>query len=320
MLRLRLLFFVFCLSFLTTEAQIKMNSSGNVSIGSFSPNFSYHLYTGTIYTGHTVYFGGYQNGITFDFYGYGERRIVPTSDNKGQVGSSSHAFNKMYSYDFMTVSDQRHKENIRDLSNALNKVKAMKGVKYDLREDRFDEMPTEVSADLRDKVKRDRKNHVGFLAQDLMKVLPEAVVYDDTTDVYAINYTKVIPVLVEAIKEQQLQIERLEQRLKDSKNTQGKSVQGEASDRSEEDSPQLFPNIPNPFDHKTVINYYLPSRTSSAKLIFYDLNGRLLKDVILDNRGQGAYTLEAGDMEAGIYFYSVIADGESLGIHKMVIN
>jgi hypothetical protein len=36
------------------------------------------------------------------------------------------------------------------------------------------------------------------------KVLPEVVHYDDSTDVYAISYSKIIPVLVEAMKEQQV--------------------------------------------------------------------------------------------------------------------
>ncbi len=54
--------------------------------------------------------------------------------------------------------------------------------------------------------------HIGFIAQDVEGVVPEAVtVGPDGT--YSIRYQEIIPILVEAIKEQQLVIARFEDRL-----------------------------------------------------------------------------------------------------------
>lgn len=56
-------------------------------------------------------------------------------------------------------------------------------------------------------------NHsIGVIAQDVEKVLP-ALVNEKRNGVKAVNYSGLIPVLQEAIKEQQSQIELLEQRI-----------------------------------------------------------------------------------------------------------
>jgi len=57
------------------------------------------------------------------------------------------------------------------------------------------------------------KNDFGFIAQEVKEVLPEIVSLDPTSELYTINYVKLIPVLVEAIKEQQAEIELLKQQI-----------------------------------------------------------------------------------------------------------
>ncbi|MEL6987982.1 MAG: hypothetical protein AAGK97_09135, partial [Bacteroidota bacterium] len=46
----------------------------------------------------------------------------------------------------------------------------------------------------------------GFIAQDVEKIVPEAVSYDEENDVYSMNYSAIIPLLVEGMKEQQKMI------------------------------------------------------------------------------------------------------------------
>jgi hypothetical protein len=77
------------------------------------------------------------------------------------------------------LSDARRKKDIIPLtgSEALNTVCQLQGVHYTL----------------------DGKPSVGFLAQEVEKVLPQAVLVTNGT--YAIDYSKIIPLLVEAVKE-----------------------------------------------------------------------------------------------------------------------
>jgi hypothetical protein len=101
---------------------------------------------------------------------------------------------------YVNASDARYKTNITGLTHALDKVMAMRGVQYDWRRSAFPQ------------VNFDDGKQVGFIAQELKNVLPEAVT-QDPQGYYGIAYSKVIPVLVEAIKDQQKEKDSLTQRL-----------------------------------------------------------------------------------------------------------
>lgn len=88
---------------------------------------------------------------------------------------------------WMHSSDSRLKTNIRPLENALAKIVQLQGVSYN-----WNAHPT---AD----------NQVGFLAQDVEKVFPEVVVKDKAGN-YSMAQQNLITPMVEAIKEQQKQL------------------------------------------------------------------------------------------------------------------
>ena len=54
---------------------------------------------------------------------------------------------------------------------------------------------------------------VGYIAQEVMEVVPELVVYSEELDIYNMNYGPMVAMLTEAIKEQQSQIEELKQQV-----------------------------------------------------------------------------------------------------------
>jgi len=90
---------------------------------------------------------------------------------------------------FNSLSDRNKKSNIELITNALSKVLTLNGVTFNLIDS------NELSA--------------GLIAQDVEKVLPNAVKYNN--NVRSLNYSGVIGLLVESTKEQQLQIEELKQ-------------------------------------------------------------------------------------------------------------
>ena len=97
-------------------------------------------------------------------------------------------------------SDISLKDNIRPIESAIFKVKQIRGVTFDW---------NEKSSEL-----QQQKGHdVGLIAQEVEKVLPEVVQIRED-GIRAISYEKVVPLLVEAIKEQQTTIESLESRIK----------------------------------------------------------------------------------------------------------
>ena len=97
----------------------------------------------------------------------------------------------IFDYTFVQGSDSRYKDNITPITNSLDKVKSLRGVEFD-----WNSGVNEGTHD------------VGLIAQEVEAVLPEAVTTQE--DGYKnLAYTKVIPLLVEAMKEQQAMIDAL---------------------------------------------------------------------------------------------------------------
>ncbi len=103
-------------------------------------------------------------------------------------------------------SDARFKTNITPIENALQKVVQLRGVNFNWNKETF---PDRMFSD---------QKAIGFIAQEVEKVLPEVVQTETTPDAYkSVQYDKVVALLVEAIKEQQKQIQVLQKEIKKNK-------------------------------------------------------------------------------------------------------
>jgi len=93
-------------------------------------------------------------------------------------------------------SDERLKENIQPIVDALSKVESISGNTYDWKEG-FETIHSHTGHD------------IGVIAQEIEKVLPE-VVTDRETGYKAVQYEKIVPLLIEAIKELSAKVKELE--------------------------------------------------------------------------------------------------------------
>jgi len=80
----------------------------------------------------------------------------------------------------------------------------------------------------------------------------------------------------------------------------------------------LNQNDPNPFGEHTTITYVIPDDVKEAKIIFFDNLGRILKTVVVSERGAGQLNVFAGNLSSGIYSYSLLADGKLVATKKML--
>jgi len=96
----------------------------------------------------------------------------------------------MTAQNFFSVSDQRYKKNISTISDAGNLLKQIRGV-------RFDWM-------------KDGSPDIGVIAQEVFKVIPEAIVSSIGSGMLTVAYNKIIPLLIETIKDLELRLEVLE--------------------------------------------------------------------------------------------------------------
>lgn len=232
-------------------------------------------------------------------------------------------------------SDRSLKQDIESISNALDIVKNLNGVTYTYRVDERPELnlPSGLT--------------YGFITQEVAEVMPEAVrdamdLFGGVADYDVMQYTQIIPVLTEAIKEQQVVIEdqqdrlaeqaeineayeqmirRLEARITALENkensTQTSTTELELEDLSIE-GVSLRQNRPNPFTNETVIEYSIPTEMNSAFLVVYDINGKQLSSFSLEP-GSGQVTLKAAALSSGVYFYTIENDGQAVARQKMIV-
>lgn len=97
--------------------------------------------------------------------------------------------------DIVAYSDRRKKENIHTVDAALDKVLNLRGVFYNKKDD------------------SNKKRLIGVIAQETEQVLPEVVTYAADIDEYGVTYGNMAGLFIEAIKEQQKQIEDLKKQI-----------------------------------------------------------------------------------------------------------
>lgn len=127
--------------------------------------------------------------ITIDNAGnVGIGTTLPLLQKFTVVGNGTFSGTVNASCGLLICSDIRYKKDIQPLQNALSKVMQLKGVSYYFRKDEFKE-----------KHFTDDKQ-VGLIAQEVEKIYPE-LVQTDAEGYKSIDYSKLTPILVEAIKE-----------------------------------------------------------------------------------------------------------------------
>lgn len=108
---------------------------------------------------------------------------------------------------WVTYSDGRLKTERKTLSYGLNTVMQLKPLHY-LQANSINDKEGNIQ------LLEEKSAEIGFVAQELNELVPEAVYVpeDDKKDLWAVDYTKLVPVLTKAIQEQQSSIERLEKK------------------------------------------------------------------------------------------------------------
>ena len=174
-----------------TIAGVSFNGSANISLNNnaITNGAGYTTNTGDI-TGVTAGTGMSGGGNS------GAVTLNCTIDTPGEVGlgnlsSSGNALAGAFTAtgDITAFSDERLKANIETIPDALEKVKALRGVTFD----------------------KDGKRGLGVIAQEVEKILPEVVM--DGEEYKSVAYGNIVGVLIEAVKEQQKQISELKEKI-----------------------------------------------------------------------------------------------------------
>jgi hypothetical protein len=203
------------------------------------------------------------------------------------------------SFGYGRTSDSRVKENVRTIISPCEILKKLRGTTYTFTKEAQNEgMPS--------------GNQIGVIAQELEKVLPEAV-WNLNTGRKAVDYDMIIPVLIEVAKEQQKRIEELEKIVLNENANFDKIV--EISQKNT--SAILYQNVPNPFSSNTEIPYFTETGELISILIF-DASGKPIKEYNNLPKGNQKLIINFGDLASGLYNYTLVVDGRLIATKQMI--
>jgi hypothetical protein len=213
---------------IANERRLLIDSEGDVGIGTISPERKLHIVGANpriLIEAETVnpevnlkhsgdagtdVWAIYKEGITEDlrFYQGGNKLAIEGSTGNVRIGTDTPQTYKLYVQGTAYAtggwqpSDRRYKQDLKGIGDALDQVVKLRGVLFKWRTEEYPDKGFPEGG------------HYGVIAQEVEDVLPE-VVTEGADGEKAVAYTEIIPVLIEAIKTQQRQIELLEARIAD---------------------------------------------------------------------------------------------------------
>ncbi len=233
---------------------------------------------------------------------------------------------------FWSTSDQNLKQNINAIENPSQILSSINPTEYNFRSEEYPQMSLPAGV------------HYGVMAQELEEVLPGLVTeairpaeFDSLGNMIsaavqfkAVNYTELIPILIAGFKEQQSQIQSLQEQINGCCSAQGGAdAQGmqtggtpqhqQSVTLTNTDKPMLGFASPNPNKGEVAVDYYIPENTAGvSEVLFTDALGRPVQTVRITNKGNGRLNIDTANLAAGQYQYTLIVDGEIIATRKMI--
>lgn len=305
-----------------TSAQLRVDNTGRIGMGTSFPNveFKCHIKGNLLLTTYPEIPSNYPFGpIEL------RMKLAPAGFPGPTIGSSNdilgfytegNGFNKIFVEKIYRQSDKRTKTNIVRVKSSLATIKKFNCYSYSIKD----------SATIGQK-------SYGFMAQDVEKFLPE--ITDSAGGVKLIDYVQIIPLMVEAIKEQQQNIDSLSKELKDAKNkmtnccnqTKHQSTRGSteplnsSSTVLSDTKSKLLQNKPNPFSEQTTIEFEIIENFKQASIMIFDMQGTFKKaiSVTTNEGGHGQVIINGNEFTSGMYLYSLIVDDKEIDTKRMIL-
>lgn len=292
MKKISVLIAMICVVFsLSGFAQFKITGNGNVGINTLLP--TYKLDINSMET--RSYYSG-RNALHINHNGLDPR--LCSNDRIVFYKLDGTGFAKLECQSYLQPSDGETMENVVSLENkGIAMISNLRGLSFNFKDDKL------------------KRKETGFMAQELELVIPEAVFTNDSTKRKSLVYNSIIPYLVEAIKEQQIQIDNL-------KNTVGLITESQKVLKSNDFGTKiarLDQNIPNPFTNETRIGCFIPDNANSSFIITFNVNGTQLQSYNIAGKGDQVATIDATGFMPGMFFYSLFVDGKIVDTKKMIL-
>ena len=162
-----------------------------------------------------------------------------------------------------------------------------------------------------------KNKHYGLIAQELKEIYPDLVV-ESQDGFLAINYLEIIPLLIRSVQELKCEL--------DASKSSNAPVQREVTRTADAEATAidaivttLYQNTPNPFTESTLIRCDVADDIVQADLYIYNMNGEQIAEYAVTERGETSITIDGGSLNAGMYLYALIADGQVIDTKRMIL-
>jgi len=199
----------------TLFERLRISANGNVGIGTSNPLDKLHLTGNIAMTGSTTYvrntthdlrIGG-QGAVYIVInnivdYAFNAGGLVPQVDNTRVCGTTLQRWSQVAAVNGTIQTSDEHLKDFTTLTYGVKDVMNVETIKYKWKS----------QADLNDDDPKKNYEYYGFKAQNLSRIFPE-LVYDET-EILQVNYSEMVPVLVNCIKEMHVMILMLQEQVK----------------------------------------------------------------------------------------------------------
>jgi len=256
--------------------------------------------------------------------GYG---AAVTASNQVRIGNSA-VTSIGGQVAWTTLSDGRFKRDLKKDVSGLDFIKQLKPVSYILDKDAFDKflgIPDSIRIE-RAASRKTPRRQVGFVAQEVESIVKKSgFVFSgvetpqNESDPYTLRYSEFVVPLTKAVQELSAVVSLQQKEIIGLKEALRKYQQDKLVGEKQSTGGALFQNNPNPFSSSTKIQIELPEVTRRASLIIYNLEGKQLKNIQVNERGTATVKISGSELNPGMYLYTLIADGKVVDTKRLIL-
>ena len=162
------------------------------------------------------------------------------------------------------------------------------------------------------------KSYYALDVNAVKQSFPALIIKDAQGNEY-VNYTQLVPILVQAIKELKTELDDLKEAVASSGTRKVNAATNIATNTLDEGWGSISQNTPNPFTDQSTVRVSVPDDASDAYIDILTLNGASLKRIPVSN-GLSEVSLSSFEFAPGTYLYTLVVNGKVSETRRMIVN
>ena len=181
-----------------------------------------------------------------------------------------------------------------------------------------DSTQTGTVAPISDPITSFGKSYYALDVNAVKQRFPALIIEDAQGNEY-VNYTQLVPILVQAITELKTELDDLKEAVAASGTRKVNAATNIATNTLDEGWGSISQNTPNPFTGQSTVRVSVPDDASDAYVDILTLNGASVKRIPVSN-GLSEVSLSSFEFAPGTYLYTRVVNGKVSETRRMIVN